>query len=320
MTIPYFGTQELWKLCPSGRMSVFPFGVITSNERVGGGNLEITIQKPSSATGDQFKSALNKKLGDIRFYLDSQRKDIEVFNGSLPEKINIAIRRRREKLQKHDSIIEALDIPLKRREGVPDITQIPIKRKLVKPLPPAPNKPPEYGIRDEDYEHILNVIHHGGATFEATPETYKDLGEEDLRNIILANLNGHYQGDATGETFRKSGKTDIHIEFEGRAAFVAECKIWHGEKKFSEAIDQLLEYLIWRDCKTCLILFNKEIAGFSSIQKKVPSLFKNHDNYVHNLQSNNAGEWRYILKSKDDEGRHIIIHVFLFNLYTNKKV
>lgn len=38
--------------------------------------------------------------------------------------------------------------------------------------------------------------------------------------------------EAQGETFNKSGKTDILISEESRSAFIAECKIWRGQKKF----------------------------------------------------------------------------------------
>lgn len=62
----------------------------------------------------------------------------------------------------------------------------------------------------------------------------------------LAHLNGHFGGNAAGERFRRKGKTDICIEFEHRAAFVAECKLWKGPKAFGEAIDQLLGYLMSR--------------------------------------------------------------------------
>ena len=33
--------------------------------------------------------------------------------------------------------------------------------------------------------------------------------EEEIRNFFLIQLNGHYQGNATGETFNGVGKTDI---------------------------------------------------------------------------------------------------------------
>lgn len=78
-----------------------------------------------------------------------------------------------------------------------------------------------------------------------------------LRDHFLLQLNGHYEGGATGETFNASGKTDILIRAENRNVFIAECKFWRGKKAFDEAIDQLLGYLTWRDSKCALIVFNK---------------------------------------------------------------
>lgn len=78
-----------------------------------------------------------------------------------------------------------------------------VKRKLVRPLPPAPKGgyKPEPGITDDDYKHILSVIRHEGRTFETTPSTYAVHDEEELRDILLAHLNGHYQGAASAEAF-----------------------------------------------------------------------------------------------------------------------
>jgi hypothetical protein len=45
-----------------------------------------------------------------------------------------------------------------------------------------------------------------------------DKREEDLRQHFLAQLNGHFEGSATGETFNYEGKTDILIRERGRAA------------------------------------------------------------------------------------------------------
>ena len=196
---------------------------------------------------------------------------------------------------------------------------LPVKRRLVKPLPAPDIRPPEPGIRDEDYAFILNVIRHEGRTFETTPGTFAVHGEEELRDIILAHLNGHFQGDATGETFRKSGKTDIRIEDANRAAFVGECKIWRGAKELMEAVDQLLGYLTWRDSKAALILFNKDIAGFSAIQEKIPGVIQKHPKHVREGNPEQAGEWRFVCRSAEDDQRHVIIHVFLFNLFVPDK-
>lgn len=75
---------------------------------------------------------------------------------------------------------------------------------------------------------------------------YGNIRCEVITPHLLATLNTHYD-QATGETFRKIGKTDILIEFDNKAAFIGECKIWHGEKVFQDAIQQVLNYSTWRD-------------------------------------------------------------------------
>ncbi|MFR3882620.1 MAG: hypothetical protein ACLTX6_10210 [Lachnospiraceae bacterium] len=84
------------------------------------------------------------------------------------------------------------------------------------------------------------------------------IPKKNSRDHLLATLNTHYEL-ATGETFRKIGKTDIHIEFENKAAFIGECKIWHGERLFQGAIQQVINYSTWRDMKVSVIIFNKKI-------------------------------------------------------------
>jgi hypothetical protein len=159
------------------------------------------------------------------------------------------------------------------------------------------------------------VIRHEGRTFETTPKTYAVHDEEELRDILLAHLNGHYQGDASAETFRRSGKTDIRIEDNSRAAFVAECKIWKGPKELSQAIGQLLGYLTWRDCKAALIVFNKHNAKFSAVLESIPSIFESHEKFRGAQPPHNGGEWQFRMSSHEDEGRVVRVHVFVFNLY-----
>ncbi|MBC7894618.1 MAG: hypothetical protein H7066_04345, partial [Cytophagaceae bacterium] len=70
-----------------------------------------------------------------------------------------------------------------------------------------------------------------------------------IRDHFLVQLNGQYQGGATGETFNYEGKTDILIRDGDRNVFIAECKIWKGETELLKAVDQILAYLHWRDTK-----------------------------------------------------------------------
>ena len=76
--------------------------------------------------------------------------------------------------------------------------------------------------------------------------------------------------------------TDICIEQENRAAFVAECKIWKGPAKLRKAIRQLDGYLTWRDSKASLIVFSKN-KDFNSVVSSVRACLEK-DELVRSLQ------------------------------------
>ena len=135
--------------------------------------------------------------------------------------------------------------------------------------------------------------------------------------MILAHLNGYFEGDAVGEAFRGNGKTDISIAQDDRAAFVGECKLWSGPAGLTTALDQLMGYLTWRDSKASLILFNSKNRNFSKILESLPDTMRNHPLFIRDLQCDEtgAGEWRVQMRSKEDEGRRVTVHVFVFNLY-----
>lgn len=168
-------------------------------------------------------------------------------------------------------------------------------------------------ISDRDYENINNIILMCGTTMEKTARTYYVNGEEELRDHLLATLNTHYE-HATGETFRKIGKTDIHIEFENKAAFIGECKIWHGERLFQEAIEQVLNYSTWRDLKVSVIIFNKENKSFHLILFKIKSWADM--NTVSYIQSQaNIWNCKY---HRQDMNVDIQITILAFDLYVDK--
>jgi hypothetical protein len=315
VSIPYTGDSNLWDMYPSNHTSAIPLGNVRRSRGENDGILDIVIEQAASDPQEKIKNELERNLRYLRDYIANQKLEIDVANVKLEPTIHKAISDRRGKLGKHDEIVKMLGIPLERKEGVPSLKPIVLEKKIINPLSSAPKEVTEYGINDADYEHILAVIRHEGATFESTPKTYKDMGETDLRNILLAHLNGHYKGSATGETFRGEGKTDIRIEFENRAAFVAECKIWRGPKELIDAVGQMLGYLTWRDYKCALVVFNKENAGFTEIQDKVPNLIKGLKNFQKQISNQPAGEWRFVVTSSDDESKRIIMQVFIFNLY-----
>lgn len=318
--LPYSGDSKLWMMKPDHSELSFPRAKVGSIERDGIGHLRIEVEQPTDEPPENIKGRLDETLKSINFFITAQRQQIEPHNQKVPRLLYQTIQGRRKRLRDHEKIEDVLKIPLRRREGTPPVEQLPLQRRLIRPLPKPPESrfKPEPGIAPEDYEHILAVIRHEGRTFEITPKTYCVHDEEELRDILLAHLNGHYMGDATGETFRRTGKTDIRIETDNRAAFVAECKIWRGKKQLVAALNQLLGYLTWRDCRAALVIFDKDVAGFSEILSKVPEILKAHPGYRRDLYTQEAGEWRFEFASKADEVRRILTHVFLFNLYVKK--
>jgi len=317
VSIPFTGDASLWKLRPNQWTTGFPRAQVVSSRGQNAGQISIDMAQPADEAPDRFKARLDQELKSFRFYVESQQKQVESFNAGLRAQILVVVSARRDRIQKHEGLKDILGIPLKRKDGAPAVEPVKIARKLVRPLPPAPQSgyKPEPGITEEDYSHILSVIRHEGRTFETTPRTFAVHDEEQLRDILLAHLNGHYQGDAAGEAFRRSGKTDIRIEDSNRAAFVAECKIWKGQKELSQAIDQLLGYLTWRDCKAAIVVFNKHNAKFSGILESVPGVFQSHDRFKRILHSGVQGEWEFNMTSREDEGRQVRVHVFVFNLF-----
>jgi hypothetical protein len=319
LTIPYSGELSLWAYQPSTYSLNPPHGsVVPAREKQHVGYLEFTLVYSHAEFKDD---AVNQETEDIITSLLENiawvNRDVAEHNELLKAEILLQVRRRREHLGAIHTTLQKLNIPIIRREGAPDITELPIKRRVIEPLTSKTQTEPEYQILDAIYNEILKIIFHEGASFERTPATYTKLDEEELRNILLAHLNTTYLGQATGETFRKRGKTDICIEFQNRAAFVAECKLWKGGEAVLNAIDQLLGYITWRDVKTALILFNKAVAGFKQIQDELLGILRQHPNCIQAELLPSQSEWRLILRSKEDPDRQITIRVFLFNLYVS---
>ena len=311
VNIPFDGEEWIFSYRPDRWSTFFP------RAEVNRGYIRISISLPHDVETERFKESYESELRLIKQYVEQSYKQVESYNQSLPQLIRQAISSRRERLGKHAKIAELLDIPLSAKAGAPSIrpVRVEIRRPPSLPVPPKTGLAPEPGITDKTYEHILHFIRHQGRTFERTPATYAVHGEEDLRNIILAQLNGHFEGDAAGEVFRGHGKTDICIEQDNRAAFIGECKLWAGPASLTDGLDQLLGYLTWRDSKASLIVFNMRNKNFSGILETLPDTVRDHRLFVNNLPCDEAGEWRVLMRSEEDEGRRVIVHLFVFNLH-----
>jgi hypothetical protein len=314
--IPYAGTTWLWQATTNPFTQDYPKGVVHGTGDAAG-TIVFKIALAHDVPPERFKQLYNQNLQSIRRFIEWGTEQVNTYNQQLDQAIRDASRDRRQRLRKHGDISALLNIPVREKAGAPPLQRIPLTIRQPPPLaiPPKDGLKPEPGINDADYEKILLVIRHEGRSFETTPTTFAKFHEEELRDILLAHLNGHFEGGATGETFRRKGKTDIRIEDKDRSAFVAECKVWGGAGEVTEALGQLLSYLTWRDSKAALVIFNKAVARFSELPERMRQSALNHPFFVKEVSIQVPGEYRFLMHSEEDSGRRVTVHTFLFNLY-----
>jgi hypothetical protein len=242
--------------------------------------------------------------------------DARNFNSTLHEYAKGQIEKRREKLLKDQGLVAGLGFPLRQRPDAPQTYTAPsIRRKLELRPPAAKTQPfvPEPVLDMGEYEHILSVARNMVTVMERSPRAFKDMQEEDLRQHILVQLNGHYEGLATGETFNYEGKTDILIREDGKNVFIAECKFWDGPKSLSDAMDQVLSYASWRDTKVAIFVFNRN-RNFSQVVGKVPEVVGAHPNFKRSAPYGDETGFRAVLSHRDDPNRELLLTVLAFDI------
>lgn len=318
--VPFSGDDVLLKCTPSTY-------IITSFEIFG-------FQKPSNTNygfitirlsytnqemkgfGDNLEEKVNS---DFRNQFSSFEKmsgyandDIRSYNENLTSNVQQLLNKRREKADVFFSFSKALKIPLNLNSSSPNLTPIPLKKphraNLNEPKPHAQEQ--QFYIDDSDFENIIKIIHLCGTALEESAKTFNQFNEEALRDYIKGMLSSHYENTVTGETFRRVGKTDIQIQREDKAAFIAECKVWHGIKLFSDAIEQLFCYATWKDTKLSLIIFNKENKNFAGVQQQIQSWLKEN---CKSCKQWNSNIWDCV-KYREDTGRDVRLAVALYDI------
>ena len=308
---PYHGEEDLFK-CRASTYSLGGYPEISVHKD----DISITIEKTLKEMDqpdarEKLLSGLERSIKEIKDGISYANKDVNSFNQSLKSQVLSQLTEKKKKVESFYSIAQMFEVPVEKKDYAEQ--HIPLTRNIV-PISHKYEVENYYGITDKDYSDILSTLKHTASTYEKTPSSYKSLHEEDLRNTLLAALNATYKGDATGETFRNAGKTDICIERENRAAFVAECKMWAGQKEVSSAVFQLDSYLTWRDCKTALIYFVRR-KGFLKILESAEDALKAIDG-MKMVSPVDKNEFECQLLSKANPGQLVKIRVMLFNLYT----
>lgn len=318
--VPFSGDDVLLKCTPSTYImtsfEIFGFQK-PSNTNYGFITIRLSYtNQEMKGFGDNLEEKVNS---DFRNQFSSFEKmsgyandDIRSYNENLTSNVQQLLNKRREKADVFFSFSKALKIPLNLNSSSPNLTPIPLKKphraNLNESKPHAQEQ--QFYIDDSDFENIIKIIHLCGTALEESAKTFNQFNEEALRDYIKGMLSSHYENTVTGETFRRVGKTDIQIQREDKAAFIAECKVWHGIKLFSDAIEQLFCYATWKDTKLSLIIFNKENKNFAGVQQQIQSWLKEN---CKSCKQWNSNIWDCV-KYREDTGRDVRLAVALYDI------
>ena len=307
--VPFTGDPDLFRCQPSTYSLSPPQAVIGPDELV------FTYDRTKERTSE-IKGEFDRDFEQTRVHIERVNTEVEKLNAALPGTARQQLTTRREKLLQDRNLVENLGFPLRRAQNPPSTFVAPdVKRRITpqRARTSSESFKPEPALDMDNYEYILSVLSNMVTVMERSPRAFKDMGEEDLRTHFLVHLNGHYEGQATGETFNYTGKTDILIRAEDRNIFVAECKFWSGPKGLTEAIDQLLGYVAWRDTKTAILLFNRD-RNMSTVLKGVAKTVKDHSSYKREQQRESETEFRYTFGHCDDVNRELTLTVLVFDV------
>ena len=309
--VPFTGNKVGFDIQPSTRNFNNP------KARVRDEIIEFSVTGTDLST-ERVKQEIQRVLDSINAHHGWLANDAKAYNAGLESLATETIERRKEKLLKDKSLAAGLGFKMKERPGAKETFAAPKVRRNIRPRTPQPTASrvaynPEPILTDDDYEHILSVLENMASVMEQNPGAFREIDEESLRTHFLMQLNGHFYGDATGETFNYEGKTDILVKVDGRNIFIGECKFWTGEKGYLETLDQVLSYLSWRDTKAAVLIFSRN-KDFTDVLEKIEKGSHKHPNCKKLVKKRNESSWTYLFGNKDDANREISITVQAYNV------
>jgi hypothetical protein len=309
--IPFSGDPNLLRTRPTSFTSVIPRAQIRERERV-----LVHYVRNVQLSNEQVEASVDGLVREINQYLGWLGASTTQWNNQLAGQVRSLVESRREKLIAERTSASNLKFKIRDRPGAARTYVAPeVRRKVTPTLPPASSAAwkSEPVLDMAQYDHILKIITDAALTMERSPAAFSTMGEEDLRTQFLFQLNGHFEGQATGETFNKEGKTDILIRSEGKNIFIGECKFWGGQKVLAATIDQLLGYASWRDTKVAIIIFNRN-KNFSAVLDQIRPTVESHPNCKRFVSKLLDTQFRFIFTQRDDPSREMTLTVMAFDV------
>lgn len=304
--LPFNGERDLLKYTPSSRI-LWSTDVSVNSDSI---SFDIINWSDDAA---QIKRDSDDIVSSIRKQHENVEREVRQYNERIRKDAEVAVASRKQEHLKQSNLLNCLGVPVKKSTRTPSTFAVPsIKKKvLVKPKAPNTAYKPEPMLDESLYAEILRVCHDTGVEMERHPSIYAEKDEETLRDHFIMVLSPHFDS-VTGETFNKTGKTDILIRHEGANVFVGECKFWTGPKGFLATIDQALGYLTWRDSKAAILKFvrNKEL---DPVLAQIEPTAEQHPCFVSAKQHEDEGWSNFNFHLPNDATRGVQLAVQCFH-------
>lgn len=308
--IPVSGESHLLRYQPSTRL-VWTYRVSLHGDEL---SFEVVTFTEDPA---RIRREIDSIVNNLQVQLRNLSSEVNQYNMQLPAEVRRRFHQRKSHILNQRAVVENIGIPLRKAPDAPKTFAVPspLMPKKITPRPQATSRSEESTptLAADDYAEILDVIHDLGVSLERHPSTYEGKDEEDLRDYLLLLLQPRFEGSATGETFNKSGKTDILLRYQNHNVFIAECKFWSGIQGLFSALTQLLNYLTWRDSKAALVLFVRN-KKFSEVLDKIDSEIGEHPNFVREVARKNETWVKFRFSLPDDDSREITLTLLAFHL------
>ncbi|MGO7154607.1 hypothetical protein [Rhizobium leguminosarum] len=303
--IPFTGPREVFQFQPS-------------RARYGGVPLELRANElvyKVAATDADAEKKLDSLLDEVEEHLRRMALDFDALPREIRRMVSEMVPPKRQAIEAAKEGLGRFKFKMRRRDDPqPTYVTPEVKRKAIpSPRTTTAAAAPEPILEEAEYQHIMKVMDNMTHVMERSPNAFRTLGEEDIRTHFLFQLNGQYEGQATGETFNAKGKTDILIRVEDKNIFIGECKFWGGKKLLVETIDQLLGYLTWRDAKTALVVFNTN-KNFTDMITTALDAVTTHPNYKNGPAKETDTRYRYVMKNKNDPRKDVIMTMMLYDI------
>jgi len=198
LVVPYDGERVIF----STRASTSSFN--PPQATVADGELRLTWMG-QDADAAAVRTHFDHELDEIEKHLSWCQGDIDQHNRTIRATTPDLVAQRRAKLLRDRELEAGLGFPVRRRSDAANYS-VPVRRRRITPSsPPRPKASgpfrPEPVLADADYEAALAVLRNSRNALERSPSMTAKLNEEQIRDLLLVNLNAQFEGKAGGEVF-----------------------------------------------------------------------------------------------------------------------